>query len=197
MRRINNQSMFMLVAAFIVGLVLGVVAGGQESVQDLFGTAPAKEDKKDEAVNHYLLDLDNAELWLTETYPDTAEDVKTAMTTLGDVAVATFSFRADYAAAKDEGAFDNMVPYLYAALTGIESADLEDMKEPAESTGHEVCLAKEDDSYSDIRLAFYVTVPEEDAKNLELPDGFKWEQLSKPLSEEMYWQLLDCYPARD
>jgi hypothetical protein len=187
---VRNRTTIGILAGFVVGLLVGaVLVGNNADLRDsLFGTAGG--DKKEADFTYYLVDLDTAQAWLAEQYPDSAEEVKQAVDVIAKLPTA-ISLKQGLADAKQNGDVDAILLKMYAALVGAE--DYENVKVDADNEVS-ACLGKEDDLFGDVNLLLYLTIPNEQVEKVGIPDVTEWKKLDKSMSSVLYWELLACFP---
>ncbi len=190
-----------MVSGLLVGLLLGLLVLGisPDLREELYGTAAEDEAKSTSGsqdaksqVNYYLVELSNAQDWLTEKRPELEEDE-----TLGDAVTEIDSltksanFRADAQSAK--ASIDLLLPQMVATLLDTEVATLtQEVKSDVTA-----CLGtNRDDPYAENEpdMYLYLTIPAEREKSVEVPET--WEKLDQPKTNDLYWQWLGCYPEK-
>jgi hypothetical protein len=198
--RLNNREIGLLVAGLLVGLLVGMIlVGSSDDLRtSLFGTASdeTEESASDSAASnvYYLVDLPTAQEWLVEHYPDSEDKITETASMIGKLPAEAFDFNSEFAKAQDDGTVDELLPRMYAALADLEDTeDLGDLKVD-EDNGMSVCLGLDDDPYDEPTMYFYLTLPSEVAKDIEIPDSAEWKQLEKPRDNDLFWMLLACYP---
>lgn len=193
-----RREMISLVAGLIVGLIIGMVLiGSSDSLRDsMFGTA-SNSDKESDAstrdLQYYLVELPAAQEWLVEKYPELSDS-----TDLNDAVdlIARLPTAEDFPhnVVDAEEAVNVVLPNVYQALEGAE--ELQPAAEVKVEDDNEVmaCLGMDDDPYSMTGpiLYFYLAVPGSQAKSAGIPKEWKIEQ---PKTNDLYWQLLSCFPA--
>jgi len=194
----KRREITLLVVGFLVGLLLGMVSVGssKDLRTALFGTAADDDSDSDLArpkdITYYLVDLPTAQEWLTEKYPEAdTEELDTVVNEIGKLSTSS-DFREDYKNA--EVYVETMLPQMHGALTGAENLD--ELESTANSSVS-VCLGLNDDPYSMTgpMLYLYLAVPTSDLKKAGIPAS--WEKLDGPKTNDLYWQLLACYPELD
>ncbi len=91
-----------------------------------------------------------------------------------------------------EDAVDTLLSGMYAALLGSDIPP--EVEEEAEVS---VCLGLDDDPYNleGPAIYLYMAVPPDRAGNV--PEDIEgWQRLEEPKDNDMFWQLLGCYPER-
>lgn len=176
----KRREVFLLVAGLIVGLVLGILIEGEAS---LYGTAG---DKDKEAVDFYLVELDAAESWLVEKYPDSSEKVEAALRTFAPSDV-PLPIPPSVVAAEEDVKF--LLRQSYAALIGAE--DIESMK-VKDGDGMAACFGVDDDPYEGQTVYLYLTIPSDEVEKMDVPK--EWEKLEKSKDRALYWEFLACFP---
>lgn len=182
----NRREIINLAAGFVIGLLIGMVlVGSSDDLREsLFGTAGDKEKKVDN-LDYYLVDLETAQGWLQEKFPDKSEDLQKTISILTTVPTAGFAF--DYQAVDQDIQF--LLPQVYAAL--VDENDTANLK-VNEDDLLSVCLGVDDDPYDGITMYLYVTLPTDQAEDFALPK--EWEKLEEPKSSDLYWKLVGCFP---
>lgn len=185
----NRRELTLVSLSLAVGLLVGMmlVGSSDDLRESLFGTAGSdkKDTPKDELV-YYQVQLPDANEWLTGQFPDTSDDLGAAVDVIGKLTTST-DFRTDFKNAKES--VDTVLPQAFAALVGAESnADVQVNKDLS------VCLGFEDDPYSlDGPIMYlYLTVPTGKVKDFSIPE--EWQELDGPRTNDLYWQLLACFP---
>ena len=178
----KRREITLLVSGLIVGLILGILL----SETDLFGTVGGEKDKTPEA-DFYLVELNATQTWLNGKYPDDADKVEAALRVIVPVEEGPIVNRP--ALTPDQEDVKYLLKQTYVAL-------FEDDQEKTSAKAGEdpsVCLGFDDDPYKeDTGVYLYLTIPSDDAKNLEIPK--EWVPLAKPKTNDLYWELLACYP---
>jgi hypothetical protein len=181
----KRREMLFLVSGLVLGLVFGMIlVGSDDSLREsIFGTAGSV---KKTNVDYYLVSLEQAQNWLTDEYPQSTEDLKGAFEKLDLIPVSVVP-NADFKAAETDISY--LLPQAYAVLVGEKDAPT---IEPKSDDSTSVCLGLDDDPYAGMTLYFYLTIPSEKAKKLDVTKD--WEQLKGPKTNVLYWKLLACYP---
>ena len=185
----KRRELMTLVGGFIIGLLIGMVlVGSSDSLREsLFGTAGSGA--KTEDLTYYQVPLDTAQGWLIQQFPDQGDQIKASVTVLTRLP-SVVNFNVDFQAAEED--IQLVLPYAYAALTGIDTVD---NIQPVKDDPTVVCLGLDDDPYAGSTLYLYVTMTNTRAGKLDLPTG--WDQLDQPNSNVLYWKLLGCFPTQD
>ncbi len=184
MNRFSRREMITLVAGFVVGLLIGmVVVGSSDDLRtSLFGTAAQEKTVK---MEYYLANLESAQEWLIQTYPENTEKLQASVSVLTKSPAAGFVF--DFKAAEEDIKF--ILPQAYGALEGEK--DPSNLKvDNSDKTS--VCLGVDDDPYEGTKMYLYFSIPEDRATQFDIPKD--WEQLKDPKTNVMYWKLVGCYP---
>jgi len=189
-----RREMFSLVIGLVLGLVVGmVIVGTSDSLREsLFGTAGGGNKSSGE-VYYYLVSLDQAEEWLQTRFPDSGEKMQASFKTLATLP----DVWGEKDALKDiEADMGVILPYMYAALQNpdVEEVDVENLKVAAESE-LAACVGIDDDPYMGSTVYLYLTIPKEQAEQLDIPKA--WERLKQPKDNALYWKLVACYPEED
>lgn len=186
--KLTPREIIITVAGLILGLVVGVLL---EAEADLFGTAGG--DKKSSDFAYYLIELDQAEEWLTETYPDSKEQFQASISVLEELPGLWSTMPSVDTLEEDINA---ILPPTYAALKGVDEEDVADYKGDPE---YELatCLGVDDNPYDGAVMYLYLTVPEDDVDSLEIPKEWDDFKLKRPKANTMYWKLVECYPYVD
>ena len=174
----KRRELYHLISGLVIGVLLGIAL--QEVA--LGGTAGTKS----KAVSYYMTELGTAEDWLVKTYPAEEEKVQSAMRAVSPAESVILS-GANFVFVAEDAEF--LLQQIYGALTGEEDAAGLEVKKGTETT---LCLALEDDPYAGSKVYLYLTIPADEAKQLEIPNS--WEKLNKPKNNELYWQLVACFP---
>ncbi len=185
------------ILSLVVGLVLGVfvgmvIVGTSDSLREsLFGTAGGGD--KSPTVYYYLVSPDQADEWLQARFPESSETLQAPLKSLAKLP--------DVWGEEDElkAIEQNMaviLPTMYAALQdpNIEEVNIENLKVTAESA-LSVCVGIDDDPYLGSAVYLYLTVPKEQAEQLDIPKA--WERLKQPKDNALYWKRVACYPEED
>jgi hypothetical protein len=185
----NRREVLNLAVGFVIGLLIGMIlVGSSDDLREsLFGTAGDKE-KKPASLDYYLVDLQIAQGWLQEKFPDKSEDLQKSISVLTTIPAAGFAF--DYQAVEQDIQF--LLPQAYAALVGEK--DPANLKVSADDP-IVACLGVDDDPYQGITMYLYVTIPSSKAADLEIPK--EWEKLDEAKSDDLYWKLVGCFPQSD
>lgn len=191
----SRRELMTAVAGLIVGLVLGaVMIGTSDDLRtSLFGSAVDNNDSSLEAkgkdVVFYRVGPADASAWLTEAYPDaTGEELDATLDILGKLPESS-DFGDEFLSARDQ-VQTVLLTQVYAALIQADNPK-EPKVDPTNLTS--TCLGMDENPTLDApTLYLYLTIPAEQAKNLEIPA--EWEKLDVPLENTLYWQLLACYP---
>jgi len=180
----HRREVIALVAGLVIGLFVGmIVIGSSDDLREsLFGTAGEKPDKTNE---YFLINLEDAETWLAEIYPDDSEKFQSSVSVLSKLPAAWKSTD-EFEAAQEE--LKIVLPYTYGAL--VDEKDIENLKVEADSA-LTACLGMDTDPYNPA-VYLYLTIPAETAKDMEIPKT--WEKLKAPKENAILWQLLGCYP---
>jgi hypothetical protein len=184
MNRLTRREMLTLVSGFVVGLLIGMVLiGSSEDLRtSIFGTAAQEKTVK---MEYYLANLESAQDWLIQTYPDNTEKLQASVSVLTKAPAAGFTF--DFKAAEEDIQF--ILPQAYGALLGEK--DPANLKvEKSDTTS--VCLGVDDDPYEGTTMYLYFSIPTDRAKQFDIPKD--WEKLKDPKMNVMYWKLVGCYP---
>jgi hypothetical protein len=181
----KRREMLILVAGFAVGLLLGMTVIGTSSDlrTSLFGTAGSTTEKDSE---YYLIDLETAQNWLTDRYPESSDKLQASVTVLTKLPAAV-NFPVDFKAAEKD--IKVVLPQAYAALTNAK--DPENLQVNPDSQ-LSACLGLDDNPYQGSALYLYLTVPKDQVKKLDIPKD--WQKLKNPKLNILYWKLLACYP---
>ncbi|MBN1681864.1 MAG: hypothetical protein JW966_16415 [Anaerolineae bacterium] len=197
---LNRRDIVLLVAGLVVGLVIGIVLiGSNDDLRtDLFGSS-AKDNQSDsgttssktENVMYYLTEVTSAKDWLSEKYPETSDSLDEA----ADVIAKPSTWENTSEGVKQAKDYiDTVLPQMYAALVNAD-----DIVQPkvAPDNDTSVCLAIDDDPYNiDGPIVYmYLTIPVDQVDTLDIPDD--WEQIKDAKSDQLYWQLLACFPEPD
>lgn len=175
----KRRELSYLVSGLIIGVILGILL--QEAV--LGGTAGTKS----KAINYYLVELGAAEEWLVQTYPDDGEKVQASLNAVLP-SESILPIGPNFPPVAEDIAF--LLQQTYAALFGEEDAANVKVKDDSETL---LCLGLDDNPYAGSTAYLYLTVPAGEAKNLDIPKG--WEKLNKPRDNQLYWQLVACFPG--
>ena len=189
----NRRSTIILLAGVAIGLLVSaIVVGVRGDLGDsLLGTAGDGKKPKD-TLAYFQVPLADIEEWLVEAYPDTSEDLKLTVDSMGKFVDDAALFDRDFALVEEDISY--LLPYIYGALTGLEEEDLaepEKLKIDKDSK-LSVCLALDDDPYMGATMYLYVTLPKEMLEDIEIPK--EWEQLKDAKTNMIYWTLLGCLP---
>jgi hypothetical protein len=184
----KRREMLFLVSGLVIGLLFGMILVGSDDNlrESIFGTAGSV---KKTNVDYYLVNLDDAQTWLTAEYPQNSEEVKAAFDKLGMIPVSAVP-NADFKAAEQDISY--LLPQAYAALVGEKNAD---PIEPKADDPTSVCLGLDDDPYTGPTLYLYLTIPSDSARKLDAAKN--WEKLKDPQTNVLYWKLLACFPETD
>ena len=176
----------------IIGLVVGLLVGmGLVGLNDdlrteLFGAGGAN-DAESEAeratkVAYYLADLPAAQAWLAEKFPAEQDRLKDAVEAIAKFPTAREP-REAFQKLKDP-IQQTVLLQAYKALTGRSN-----------DSATVVCLGMDSDPHTseDPALYLYLTLPTSQIKNAGIP--VTWEKLSGPKTNDLFWQLLACYPS--
>ncbi len=174
----KRRELSYLVSGLIVGLILGILL--QEAV--LGGTAGTRS----KAVSYYVVELGTTEEWLVQTYPGNGEKVQTAMRVVSP-SESTVPPDTHFGAVAEDADF--LLQQTYGALTGEEDAANLKVKDDSDTM---LCLAVDDKPDEDAIVYLYLIVPADEAKNLDIPEA--WEKLTKPKTNDLYWQIVACFP---
>ncbi|MBN1563904.1 MAG: hypothetical protein JXA10_08695 [Anaerolineae bacterium] len=174
----KRRELSYLVSGLIVGVILGVLL--QEAV--LGGTAGSKA----KATNYYVVELDTTESWLVKAYPSAGEKVQTALRAISP-SNSIIPSGAEFVDVADDAAF--LMQQTYGALLGVE--DTTDLKISSKSETS-LCLTLDEDPYEGSTVYLYLSVPADEAKGMDIPE--EWQKLDKPKTNELYWQILACFP---
>jgi hypothetical protein len=184
----KRREMIFLVAGLLLGLLFGMVLiGSNDDLREsLFGTAQAS---KAGSTAYYLVDLPTAQEWLIEKYPDTSDKLKSAMDVIAKLPTSS-DFRKDYVEAK-EPVEQTVLPQMFGALIGADN--IQEPKIPKDNK-ISVCLGLDDNPYNEQGAAIYlyISIPAEKAKSIGIPKD--WQKLTESKENDLYWQLLACYP---
>jgi hypothetical protein len=184
----KRREILFLVSGLVIGLLFGMILVGSDDNlrESVFGTAGSIK-KTD--VEYYLVNLDDAQTWLSTEYPQHSEDLKAAFDKLGLLPVSAVP-NVDFKAAQEDIAY--LLPQAYGALVGEKNAD---QIEPKSDNPTSVCLGLDDDPYAGPTLYLYLTLPSDAAKKLDVTKN--WDKLKDPQTNVLYWKLLACYPEID
>lgn len=184
MNRLTRREMLTLVSGFVVGLFIGMILiGSSDDLRtSIFGTAAQEKTVK---MEYYLVDLESAQDWLIQAYPENTEKLQASVSVLTKAPAAGISF--NFKAAEEDIQF--ILPQAYGALLGEK--DPATMK-IANSDPTSVCLGVDDDPYEGAAMYLYVSLPTDRAKQVDVPKD--WEKLKDPKTNVMYWKLVGCYP---
>ncbi len=189
-----RREMFSLLFGLVLGVLIGMaVVGTSDSLRDtLFGTA-GSGDKSTEEMSYYLVSLDQAEGWLQARFPDSEEKMQASFKSLAQLPDVWGEAEA-WKAAEENIAV--VLPAMYAALqdSDAETVDVEKLKVAADSE-LSACVGIDDDPYMGSTVYLYVTIPTEQAEQLDIPK--EWEQLKQPKDNALYWKLVACFPEED
>lgn len=195
----NRRGTVLLLAGFVVGLLAGMVLAGANGDlgNSLLGTAgDGKKDKKDKNdLAYYQVPLADIEDWLLEYYPDTAEDLQASVDTMTQFVDDEALFARDFALVEED--INSLLPYVYGALTGMEEEDLAEPEnlELDEESDFLLCVALDDDPYTGATMYLYLTVPQKQLEDMEIPE--EWEELKEAKTNVLYWTLLGCFPEQE
>jgi hypothetical protein len=181
----------------VAGAVLGVVIGSADLV-NLQGTA---------AVNppvlpaYYALDVGEVQNWLTAAYPDEADTLLSAVTTVAGLAYAEEFAPAFEAAEPDvqlvtERAFQSLTglvpdPALAAPPTTPPGPLVDSVADGDFST----CLGIDSNPYAPSGPAVYLAVELPDNQLTQIPEAWDAFRLDVSKEGELFWQLLACQQA--
>jgi hypothetical protein len=184
----KRREMLFLVSGLVIGLVFGMIlVGSDDSLREsIFGTAGSV---KKTNVNYYLVDLEQAQTWLSAEYPQNSDELKAAFDKLSLIPVSVVP-NTDFIAAEEDIAY--LLPQAYAALVGEKNVDT---IQPKSGDSTAACLGLDDDPYAGATLYFYLTIPSDAAKKMDFTKD--WEKLTVPQTNVLYWKLLACYPDTD
>ncbi len=189
-----RREVLSLVVGLVLGLLIGMtIVGTSDTLREsLFGTAGGGN-KSSEVVYYYLVSLDQAEAWLQARFPASEEKLQTSFKALADLPDAWGEEEALKAIETEMGV---ILPHMYAALQDpeLEEVDMENLKVAADSA-LATCIGIDDDPYLGPTVYLYLTIPKEQAEQLEIPKA--WEQLKQPKDNALYWKLVACYPEED
>jgi hypothetical protein len=87
MRRNQRNMLLVGIIMMVIGIVIGVLAGEDLPI---IGTVAPEKDKaetqaSDNVERYYLVPLTDAETWLTDTYPDLADQLTTEIDTVQEI----------------------------------------------------------------------------------------------------------------
>jgi hypothetical protein len=184
----KRRETIFLISGLVIGLFFGMILIGSDDNlrESLFGAAASS---KPADVEYYLVNLDAAQAWLTEEYPQNSEQVKTSFDALAMLPVAVMP-NVDFKTVEKD--VEYILPQAYAVLVGEKDASQIEVKSGDDTS---VCLGVDDDPYEGTTLYFYLTIPTEKAKTMTFPK--EWEKLKDPQINVLYWKLLACYPELD
>jgi len=191
-----RREMISLVAGLIVGLIVGMVLiGSSDDLRDsLFGTSSNRSSNAStHELQYYLVELPNAQEWLVEKYPELTDsaDLNEAVDLIARLPT---DENFPHNVVDAEEAVNVVLPNVYQALEGTDA--LQPAAEVKVEDDSEVmaCLGMDDDPYSmdGPVLYLYLTIPGSQAKSAGIPKEWKIEQ---PKTNDLYWQLLSCFPA--
>jgi hypothetical protein len=184
----KRREMVFLISGLVLGLFFGMIlVGSNDDLREsLFGAAATD---KTADVEYYLVDLEAAQAWLIDEYPQNSEQVKTSFDALAKLPVSVMP-NADFKMITTD--VEYILPQAYAALVGEKNADKIEVKSDDNTSA---CLGLDDDPYEGTTLYFYLTIPTKKAETMEFTKN--WENLSDPQANVLYWKLLACYPELD
>lgn len=190
-----------LVVGLIFGLLVGVILLGSTGLGSaLLGTAGIRP-QADPV--YYLVDLEESETWLTDSYVDEADAISQAFNNVAQL-VTTENFAQTVLDTQDD--IDLIISRSFTALTGTVGDQLDAVETtlpvptPAAtpqpllqslSDGNvSACLGLDENPYNidGYALYLYVEVPETQAQFL--PES--WTQLEVPKEDDLFWQRLAC-----
>jgi hypothetical protein len=173
-----------LAVGLVVGLGMGIftTATNRDLSQLLSGTAGLPTDSA-----YYLVDVATAGEWLIAQQGDeTDESLNVAVETVVGLVEAE-NFRT--ALVDAESAITEVISTVYTAVGGDSSEASGTSVEDAPASA---CLGLDDNPYSveGAGLYIYLKLPAEQTDRL--PE--EWEAIETPKTNDLYWQLLACYP---
>ena len=177
----KSRTYTFLVGGLIVGLVLGAVLGAtNDGLKQLLGASLGADD-----ANYYLVDIDTAATWLVEQQGDT-DEISAATDSVVSLMDSSNLREALIAAESDIG---TVLATTWSAVSGADSSDPVPSLDDASTSA---CLGLDDNPFSadGPGLFVYMKLPVELTDNV--PDD--WQQIEQPKSNDLYWQLLACYP---
>ncbi len=193
-----RREMISLVAGLVIGLIIGMVLiGSSDSLRDsLFGSATNSDSNSTAStrdLQYYLVELPAAQEWLVEKYPELSDsaDLNDAVDLIARLPTAE-NFPHNVVDAED--AVNVVLPNIYQALEGADTLQPAAEVKVEDNSETMACLGMDDDPYSmdGSVLYLYLTIPGSQAKSAGIPKEWKIEQ---PKTNDLYWQLLSCFPA--
>ncbi len=188
----TRRQIIPVVVGFIVGLLVGmVVIGSSDDLRtSLFGTAGSDKETK-ASVEYYLVNMDSAEQWLAEKYPDNTEKFQASVSVLTKLPGAV-NFPVDFKAAEQD--INALLPYAYGALLNLDTSAIDSLEVKSDSNVS-ACLGLDDDPYDGTTMYLYLTIPTDQTEKLDIPKD--WQKLEDPQSNVLYWEVIACYPQQE
>jgi hypothetical protein len=186
----NRREVLVLVSGLIVGLLFGIFLGSRGVAGNLLaGSASAPVSPP----TYYLVDLPTAAQWLEANRGESDADVSETINAIVELTSAP-DFRQNFVEASES--IDTLLAQAQTALYGLD-ANVPAPTAPALAEFPQVCLGLDDDPYRSTGPAFYLYFQVAPEQRERIPDEWVSFQQTQPKHNDLYWQLIGCYPAPD
>lgn len=204
-----KQMMPYVIGALVAGLVLGLLIQAQTEILGTAGSESSETaNKADDPIDYFLVDIDDAAVWLTETYGDLETDITTAVDNVKAVNANPLEdprFKIE----EVEGDSTAVLMWSQAALSGIAAdnvAGLDDIDnmELSKEIDSTVCVGVDDDPFSTTDLDIdksgvylYLIVPRDADGETNKNIGKDWEAIERKSDTDLFWMPLQCDPIEE
>jgi len=183
----NRREVLVLVSGLIVGLLSGVFLGSR-GIAGILLTGSASAPTSPPA--YYLVNLSTAAQWLEENRGESGSDTGDTISMITALSPADFRQNFEDVAAS----IDTLLAQVQTALYGSEAAAPVPTAE-ALAAFPQMCLGLDDDPYSATGPAFYLYFQVAPGQEGLIPDEWAAFRQAQPKHNDLYWQLVGCYPA--
>ena len=189
------------VITLVIGMFIGAAIGEDFPIVGTAADDPENENTAATASEvYYLVELEDAEEWLAETYPDLAENLQGNFENVAGIASTTDSFAS--IAENTETDMQSVLGHTQAALVGVTELDEEsDLTEEGGVLPRDLeitaCLALDEDPFAgtDPAVKLYLVVPDTDDAKKNIPGD--WEPTQPKSGTDMFWTPLLCVPETE
>lgn len=195
----NNQrnTLIIGIVTLVVGMFIGAAIGEDFPI---VGTA-ADSDEENVAATasdlYYLVELEDAQTWLEDTYPDIAENLTTNFENVVGIINSEEAFAR--VAETNEEDLQSVLRHTQAALVGVEDINEEsDLSDEGGVLPRDLeivaCLAVDEDPFAgtDPAVKLYLVVPDTEDNTKNIPSD--WEPVQPKSGTDMFWTPLLCIP---
>jgi hypothetical protein len=182
----NRREVLVLVSGLIVGLLSGIFLGSRGVAGSLLtGLASAPTSPP----VYYLVDLSTAAEWLEANGGESGSDTSDSINTIAALSPADLRRNFEDVAVS----IDSLLAQVQTALYGSDAAPVPTAE--ALAAYPQMCLGLDDDPYSADGPAFYLYFQAAPGQEDRIPDEWASFRQAQPKHNDLYWQLLGCYPA--